>query len=58
MVYSFGLSIGLWVEGGRRTDSDAKEFGKFLSELRDKLGASIADDVFGESVKFPYIVAE
>ena len=44
MVDPLGLTVGLWVIGGREGNVVFEEMSKFTSEGRGKLGSSVRDD--------------
>ena len=44
LVYSFSLSVRLWVIGGREGKVVLEDASKFLGEFGGKLGSTIGDD--------------
>jgi hypothetical protein len=54
----FGLTIRLWVVGGRWRHLNAQKLVQFSAELSDELWSSVGDDIAGETMKFPYVSEE
>ncbi len=50
LVYSFGLSIGLRVEGCGHVRGNVEHLIKFLHELGDELRTAVGDDDLGHSM--------
>ncbi len=56
LVYSFCLSIGLGMVCRGWVSFDVQHLIEIGDEFGNKLRSSVADDLFGESVEFKYMV--
>jgi len=53
LVNPFGLSVGLWMIGGRRGGFDPEQPVEFLHEQGNELWPSVGDNLAWEAVEFP-----
>ncbi len=58
LIYSFSLSVGLWMEGHGRVRGDVEHSVEFLHELGDELWASVRDDDLRHSMLGVDMVSE
>ena len=56
LIGSFGLSIGLRMVSGRKSNVIFEDPGKFLGERRSKLWSSVRDESIVESEAFEHMV--
>ena len=56
LINSFGLSIGLRVVGGRKSNVVFEDPGQFLGERRSKLRSSVRDESIVKSEAFEHMV--
>ena len=56
LIGSFGLSVGLRVVGGRKSNVVFEDPGKFLGERRSELRSSVRDEGIVKSEAFEHMV--
>ena len=56
LIGSFGLSVGLRMVRGRKSNIIFEDSGKFLSERRSELWSSVRDESIVKSKVFEYVV--
>jgi hypothetical protein len=58
LIYSFSLSISLWVVACAHCQLDLVQFEKFLLELADKDSVSVTDNRMWNAMKFNNVIHE
>jgi hypothetical protein len=57
-VNTLGLTVGLGIVRGGKLNVDSQAFTQELPELRDKLGSTVRNEVFGDAVEFLHILVK